>query len=309
MTVSPLEANALICGDTLAILSESMKEPTAFVVALLLFVGATVLSYAVVAAMTAPTAADLQTLLLRCGALIAVAVCAQVYRTVEAKRRELAESDVVLVPGAPTDARKRDAIADVYFGQTVLVWARWFVIGAAAISVLWSTTDESATQLGGRILVLVLLLGINFYVHGRQLTSKPANRRVLLVASLADITAISFMVIAWPGAGLGSPFYVLYIPVLLGLGLVFNPRIAVPVTVVAGAFFTCAVFFNDVSPVASVEPGKDLIMRIVVLLAAGGLGTYFWRIQRDRRLRSRRSEPHDRPAALEQPAPLVSEGV
>jgi hypothetical protein len=275
--------------------------------ATVLFVGVTVLAYGVVSAPTASTAADLQTLLLRCGALIAVAVCAQVYRSVEATRRKLAETDVVLVPGAPTDARKRDAITDIYFGQIVLVWARWFVIGAAAISVLWSTTDESAVQLGGRILVLVVLLGINFYVHGRQLTSKPANRRILLVASLADFTAISFMVIAWPGAGLGSPFYVLYIPVLLGLGLVFNPRIAVPVTVLAGAFYTTAVFFNDVSPVAHIEPGKDLIMRVVVLLAAGGLGTYFWRIQRDRRMQSRHSEPQKRPDVVEQPVPLASE--
>jgi hypothetical protein len=173
----------------------------------------------------------------------------------------------------------REAAEDVFFGQVVMIWARWAMIAAAAVLFLWNTGDVgSLTQ---RVLLLAGLMAVNFFLHGRYLMEQPANRALILLASLVDVALIAGAVALW--GGFGSQLFVLLYPVVFAFALVFPPRFAAALTVLAAGLYAGAVALFDLGWAADVQQVKTLLVRLLALGAVGGLGTYYWRIQRDRR--------------------------
>jgi hypothetical protein len=173
----------------------------------------------------------------------------------------------------------REAAEDVFFGQIVLIWARWAMIAAAAVLFLWNTGDVGTmTQ---RVLLLAGLMAVNFFLHGRYLVERPANRALILLASLADVALIAAAVALW--GGFTSQLFVLLYPVLFAFALVFPPRFTVGLTVLATALYMGGVAFAGLAWAADLQLVKILLVRLLTLGAVGGLGTYYWRIQRDRR--------------------------
>ena len=181
----------------------------------------------------------------------------------------------------------REAAEDIFFGQVVMIWARWFLIAAGIILALW--TAESSGQAALGIIPVVGLMGLNFYLHGRYLAERPANPLLITVASLLDVAAITVVVLFWPGQrGLDSPFFILYYPVVLAFAFVMPVRTTVVYTVIAlaaysGACFMGEIFAGEIASLNDVDTVKSLLVRIITLASMGGLGAYYWRIQRDRR--------------------------
>ena len=176
----------------------------------------------------------------------------------------------------------QEAAEDIFFGQVVMIWARWFLIAAGIILTLWTAENETQVVLG--VIPVVGLVGLNFYLHGRYLAERPASPALITVASLLDLAAVTVVVMVWPGqSGLASPFFIMYYPVILAFAFVMPPRISVAYTVVALAAYVGACFVGDVLFVNDVDEVKALIIRLITLAAMGGLGAYYWRIQRNRR--------------------------
>ncbi len=90
---------------------------------------------------------------------------------------------------------EQEAAEDIFFGQAVMIWARWFVILAGALIALWAA--ESIAELALAIGFVVVLMGINFFVHGRYLMERPANRSLLLLVAVVDTAIITLIVLAW----------------------------------------------------------------------------------------------------------------
>jgi hypothetical protein len=175
----------------------------------------------------------------------------------------------------------QEAAEDIFFGQLVIIWARWFVIIAGTVLILWSSS--SVSELTVATLLIVPLIAINFFVHGRYLMEKPANRLMLIGLSLADLLIITIIVFVWQGeTGLQSQFFIFYYPVILAFAFVFRPKVTVFYTFVALAAYTSACFLAQGSISNSVELER-LVIRLITLATMGGLSTYFWRIQRERR--------------------------
>ena len=91
---------------------------------------------------------------------------------------------------------ERAAAEDIYFGQVVASWARWFVIAAAVLMILWTSVDTSKLISG--ILPVVGLIVVNFYLHGRCLAGQPANGTLIAVAAAIDIALITGLIVLWP---------------------------------------------------------------------------------------------------------------
>ena len=51
---------------------------------------------------------------------------------------------------------QQEAAEDIFFGQAVLIWARWFLIVAGAILVLWRFDDKDSL-ISGTIPVVALM--------------------------------------------------------------------------------------------------------------------------------------------------------
>jgi hypothetical protein len=175
----------------------------------------------------------------------------------------------------------RDAAADVYFGQVVLIWARWFVIFAAAILALWSS--DSTGELATRSLLVVGLMGVNFFLHGRSLMEKPANSRLLIASSAIDLAIVGGIVAAWGDAGLTSELYILYYPLLFAFALVFAPRTTITYALAALGSYAAICLLADPGIITDTADAKVLVQRLITMAATAGLGTYYWRIQRSRR--------------------------
>ena len=247
----------------------------------------------------------------------------------------------------------QEAAEDVSFGQVVMIWARWFLIAAGVLLTLWVATE--ADKLAFAIIPVVALVTVNFYLHGRYLTERPANAALITVVGLIDLAIITTAVLVWPGGskGIFSPFFVLYFPVIMAFAFVMPRKATVVFTGLTVVAYVGASLFAEVvyppkhlyptlyegtkarvvaasaivsAPVAPVgssgsiatdqgptgaEPPpavvakaeteasravrnvtlssgyvgtvKGLVMRLITLVAMGALGSYYWRIQRDRR--------------------------
>lgn len=177
---------------------------------------------------------------------------------------------------------------DVFFGQAVIVWARWAVIVAGIVLVLWTSTDVAL--LTRTMPFFLVLMAINFFFHGRYVMASPLNRTVVMVASIVDLVLITAIVVFWPNAaGFHNQFFVLYFPVVFAFALVFTRRIEVVYTVLACVAYVGACLLTATLNLADGADMKTLVMRLIVIASMGFLGNYYFRIQRDRLAKAARS--------------------
>ena len=94
---------------------------------------------------------------------------------------------------------EQEASEDVFFGQIVIVWARWFLIASGAVIILTGLGDQ-ASLIGGTI-PIVLLMFMNLYLHGRYLMEKPVGVPIIALTSLLDLVIITLLVFFWPTEG------------------------------------------------------------------------------------------------------------
>jgi hypothetical protein len=177
---------------------------------------------------------------------------------------------------------QQEAAEDIFFGQLVIIWARWFLIFAGIILTLW--TVENARDLTIGLVPIVALMLVNFYLHGRYTVEMPANQALTALASIIDLIIITVIVLIWPGAkGLDSPYFVFYYPMILAFAFVFPDRYAIPYTLVALLAYAAVCLALDFSLVRDSVALEVLVQRLIIIAAVGGLGTFYWRIQRKRR--------------------------
>ena len=179
-----------------------------------------------------------------------------------------------------TNTLQQEIAEDLFFGQVVIIWARWFLILAGATLVLWNTTETSQLVMG--IIPVLMLMGINFFLHGRHVAEQPANDKLVIVSSVLDLIVITGIILIGEANGLESPYFIFYYPIVLAVGFVFPRKISLPYTVLAVVLFAVACFVVDSSFLNDVGLQKSLTHRLITIASMGGLGTFYWRIQRDR---------------------------
>lgn len=189
----------------------------------------------------------------------------------------------------------QEAAEDIFFGQAVLIWARWFVIVAGIIIALWGGQTQTVLTLS--TIPFIALMVLNFFLRARYLANQPANQLLLFVTSLLDLIVITLVIFFSPeNKGLASPFFVLYYPMLLAFAFVMPPRFTLVYTLLALFLYIGASAIAGLSSQTSfltLQGQQDLFRRVVTLGAMSGLGAYYWRIQRARR-RAAMGESPDR---------------
>jgi len=176
----------------------------------------------------------------------------------------------------------QEAKEDLFYGQVVIILARWFLILAGVVLALWSASSVEAIELP--IGFMIVLMGMNFYLHGRYLMRQPVQAPLVYLSSAVDLIVITLIVVFWTqgrGTGLASPFFVFYYPALLAFALVFRPRISLGYAAVVLSIYLVLVLLG--SGAGDLRAQKTLVERLVTMAATAGLGAYFWRIQRRRR--------------------------
>ncbi len=179
----------------------------------------------------------------------------------------------------PKTVSKED-LQDVWYGQVVVILARWFVIGAGLMLTLWRA--DQIEDITGVIYPLIGLVGLNFFLHGRILTGSPIRRELILISSVIDVALISSIVgmASWKAeSGIDNPFYVFYYPVLLAFALVFPWRLAIPFGAAVIAVYASIVVASGLGP-ETMQAYETLVARGVTMASMVLLGSLYWRIQR-----------------------------
>jgi phosphoglycerol transferase MdoB-like AlkP superfamily enzyme len=176
----------------------------------------------------------------------------------------------------------QEAAEDLFFGQSVIIWARWFVIIAGVVVVLWSTSDIGTMSLA--VLMIAPLIVINFFVYGRYLMEKPVNQYLLLALSLVDLVVVSlFVLFMKPETGYASPYYIFFYPLLLAVAFVFPIRISIPYTIVGLLLYVGSVLIIGPEGGWTGNELETMLVRLITMATMGVLGAFYWRIQRERR--------------------------
>lgn len=106
---------------------------------------------------------------------------------------------------------------DLFYGQAVIVWARWILIATGLVLSFWAPQSLGLLQV--QLAAIITLAFGNFYLHVQLLRGRPAIDRVVYAASAADLAVVTTLVISQNGYS--SPVFVFYFAAVLGLSVAF----------------------------------------------------------------------------------------
>ena len=163
---------------------------------------------------------------------------------------------------------------DLAYGQTVLVWARWILIGTGLLLSFWSPKDLTTLQV--QLAAIIALAFGNFYLHVQLLRGHPALDNVVYAASLADITVVTALVVVQNGYP--SPVFIFYFAAIVGISVAFPTWITVGYTsLVIGVYGAICV------ATAPVDDLPAVFTRLLMFAAVALCGNVFARSEAKRR--------------------------
>jgi hypothetical protein len=163
---------------------------------------------------------------------------------------------------------------DLAYGQTVLVWARWILIGTGLLLSFWSPADLMTLQI--QLAAIIALAFGNFYLHVQLLRGQPAIDNIVYGASLADIAVVTALVIAM--GGYPSPVFIFYFAAIVGISVAFPTWLTASYTaIVVGVYGVISL---------STAPTGDypaVFTRLLMIVAVAFCGNVFARSESRRR--------------------------
>src|SRR5437667_11066526 len=86
---------------------------------------------------------------------------------------------------------------DLEQGHSVIIAARWMLVAAGLMFVLYR--PQSTTDLTIGVLAVLAIAALNFWLHTPPLTNQPVEPSWCYMASVADLAAISGLVLSSGG--------------------------------------------------------------------------------------------------------------
>ena len=174
-------------------------------------------------------------------------------------------------------------------GQIVIVTARWALVLAGLVLLMWRPVDLAAFTIG--ILVVLALAVVNFFLHVQILRDRPIARTSVYGMSLADLLVITLIVIT--REGFNAHTFVFYYPAVLAYSLVFPGRISLLLT--AGLMAVYGLI--SMPEVMNVELNQQILVTRLLMIAAVSYLGYRYRLVERRRLEALRSSSLKPPRA------------
>jgi hypothetical protein len=163
---------------------------------------------------------------------------------------------------------------DLAYGQTLLVWARWILIGTGLLLSFWTPQDLLTLQV--QLAAIITLAFGNFYLHVQLLRGHPALDNVIYAASLADIGVVTALVIVL--GGFASPVFVFYFAAVVGISVAFPTLMTTGYTALVIALY--GIICLATAPSAD---GPAIFVRLLTIAAVAVCGNLFARHEAQRR--------------------------
>ena len=163
---------------------------------------------------------------------------------------------------------------DLAFGQTVLVWARWILIGTGLLLSFWGPKDLLTLQV--ELAAIIALAFGNFYLHVQLMRGHPAIDTVVYGASIADISVITALVLVQHGYE--SPVFIFYFAAMVGISVAF------PTFLTAGYTAITIGVYGIIALATTPGDGYPAVFTRLLMIAAVALcGNLFARSESRRR--------------------------
>jgi hypothetical protein len=163
---------------------------------------------------------------------------------------------------------------DLAYGQTVLVWARWILIGTGLLLSFWGPKDLLTLQV--ELAAIIALAFGNFYLHVQLMRGHPAIDTVVYGASLADISVVTALVLVQHGYE--SPVFIFYVAAVVGISVAFPTFLTAGYTaIIVGVYGIIAL---------ATAPGDEypaVFTRLLMIAAVALCGNLFARSESKRR--------------------------
>jgi hypothetical protein len=169
---------------------------------------------------------------------------------------------------------------DLFYGQAVIVWARWILIATGLVLSFWEPQSLGLLQI--QLAAIITLAFGNFYLHVQLLRGRPAIDRVVYAASAADLAVVTTLVISQNG--FSSPVFVFYFAAVLGLSVAFPA--------VLTAMYTAAVLLvYGVVCLSTTDSAEYPVVftRLLMIAAIAVCGAVFARSESHRRAEALRA--------------------
>jgi hypothetical protein len=163
---------------------------------------------------------------------------------------------------------------DLAYGQTVLVWARWILIGTGLLLSFWSPADLTTLQV--QLAAIIALAFGNFYLHVQLLRGQPAIDNIVYGASLADIGVVTALVIVQ--GGYPSPVFIFYFAAIVGISVAFPTWLTASYTAIVIGLY--GVVCLSTAPVGDYPA---VFTRLLMIAAVAVCGNIFARSESRRR--------------------------
>ena len=176
-------------------------------------------------------------------------------------------------------AESETAADDLAHGQSVIVSARWVLVGAGLALALWSPGAIGPLRL--QVLVLLLIAVANFFLHAQLLRRHGAVDRVAYVASASDLAVISLL--AASQGGFDSNLFAFYFPAVLALSVAFPPKLT---AIYAGAamWVYAVICLHSLSGSEMTSANLQILLTRVLMVAAVAVcGAVYQHVEQSRR--------------------------
>ena len=165
---------------------------------------------------------------------------------------------------------------EMRYAATISIWARWFVCVVCLILLFYRPTEIPQPRYATYILLLVLLVAFNAYLHYRLLWRRMTTWYWMLVISALDVVLITAAIVT-SGGFTHYFFYLIYYPALALFAAVFSSFALnfAWVTLVAAVYATISFEARE---------DKTLFARIVIMYAVVGSVNLVARFERKGRM-------------------------
>ena len=169
---------------------------------------------------------------------------------------------------------------DLFYGQAVIVWARWILIATGLVLSFWEPQSLGLLQI--QLAAIIALAFGNFYLHVQLLRGRPAIDRVVYAASAADLVVVTTLVISQNG--FSSPVFVFYFAAVLGLSVAFP-------AVLTAMYTAAVVLVYGVVCLSTVDSAEypAVFTRLLMIAAIAVCGALFARSESHRRAEALRA--------------------
>ena len=177
-----------------------------------------------------------------------------------------------MTPATLTPIRQDNLLDDLRQGHSVIIAARWMLVAAGLMFVLYR--QQSVSELTFGVLAVLGIAAVNFWLHCRPLTNQPVEPEWAYWASAADLAVISGLVLM-QGSHL-SKAYAFYYPSILGYSLVFPTAVS---TLLTGAVLAFVLVTGSTDGLDE----RILVVRLLTLAATAFIGWRYRRVEEQRR--------------------------